>query len=273
MLNVIYKTSVDDPSISINGSIKYEDYNIFHKHNYYEIFLVIDGEYIHELNGEIKHMKQGDGFIVRPNDVHRIEAVTDKNKHLYVAFEKSFFEDACESMTEGVLDTIKHVDKVAINFNETNIYKIIDLINTNYIQNNKFKKAVVGKIIVNKFLENAIQEMNMFEDKRPEWLNDLLFKIKNENNIRLRIVDFVEMTPYSQTQLERKFKEYMGVTLAKYLQTVRLGYAMKYLLYSELSIAEICNIIGYYDVSHFIHIFKERYNMSPLKYRATFKKK
>lgn len=272
-LHVSYKTSVDDPSISINGSIKYEDYNIFHKHNYYEVFLVIDGEYIHELNGKIDEVKKGDGFILRPNDVHRIEAKTKVNKHLYIAIEKSFFEEACNNMLDGVLETIKTAPYISLKINEINTYKIIDLINSNYVQNNKFKKAIIAKIIVNKLLENVFQELDLLNDKRPDWLNDLLFAIKNENNIKLRINDFVALTPYSQTHLERIFKQYMGVTLAKYLQIVRLGYAAKYLLYSDKSINEICKIIGYYDVSHFNHIFKKRYNLSPLKYRTTFKRR
>ena len=42
-----------------------------HWHNYYEMFLILDGSTQHQFNGTIQHLSEGAFVFIRPCDVHR----------------------------------------------------------------------------------------------------------------------------------------------------------------------------------------------------------
>jgi len=85
-----------------------------------------------------------------------------------------------------------------------------------------------------------------------------------EDTLPLRFVsEKFNTDPYT---LIRHFKKMMNTTPSAYKQQVRLSKA-KALLYSNLSIAEVTYVAGYYDQPHFVRHFKAVYGLSPSLYR------
>ena len=81
------------------------------------------------------------------------------------------------------------------------------------------------------------------------------------------IADLAERCNVSEVYLRRKFKERMGISPAKYKNELRLGKAISYLKFGDISVQEISDMLGYATVSHFIKEFKRRFGTSPLQYR------
>lgn len=71
----------------------------------------------------------------------------------------------------------------------------------------------------------------------------------------------------SEVYFRRLFKKQFGMTPIEYRNQLRLNRARQHLEYSEISIQEISNILGYATVSHFIKAFKDLFGVSPLSYR------
>lgn len=71
----------------------------------------------------------------------------------------------------------------------------------------------------------------------------------------------------SKYYLSREFKHYLGITLQDYLINTRITYAKEQLKYTNISVNEIASSCGIPNVSHFIHLFKTRENMTPLVWR------
>ncbi len=68
--------------------------------------------------------------------------------------------------------------------------------------------------------------------------------------------------------LGRLFKKNMGVSFNEYLLDIRMSNAMKLLKNTTLSIADISERVGYFDVDYFSKLFKQRIGITPSDYRA-----
>lgn len=67
--------------------------------------------------------------------------------------------------------------------------------------------------------------------------------------------------------LARRFKLELDVTPGKWLQAARISKAREYLETSALSVAEICNRIGYGDQASFTRLFSRITGLTPSEYR------
>ena len=61
--------------------------------------------------------------------------------------------------------------------------------------------------------------------------------------------------------------QHTGKMYKDYLIYLRIEYAKELLLKEELPVAEICQRVGYGNVSYFIKLFKEMTGVTPAKYR------
>lgn len=69
----------------------------------------------------------------------------------------------------------------------------------------------------------------------------------------------------------RLFKKRMGVTPYNYLTTIRINKSLELLENSSLTIAEICELCGFKDCSHFSKLFKAKTGLPPAKHRKLYK--
>ena len=83
----------------------------------------------------------------------------------------------------------------------------------------------------------------------------------------LQISELCRLVNLSDTQFRKHFVEVFGITPMKYLTKLRLERAAELLDDSPMSIEEVAHNSGFNDAKHFSTVFKQAYNISPLKYR------
>ncbi len=66
----------------------------------------------------------------------------------------------------------------------------------------------------------------------------------------------------------RQFKKYFHTTPHQYLMQRRMQVASEMMQHKNLPIAEVCNAVGYEDMSSFTRLFKKHYGFSPESYRT-----
>ncbi len=71
--------------------------------------------------------------------------------------------------------------------------------------------------------------------------------------------------------LLRRFQKACGQTPLKYLQALRVEYAMSRLASHSVAIDAIVSEVGYEDISSFTRLFKRHTGVSPAQYRTKFK--
>ncbi|MDO5298027.1 MAG: AraC family transcriptional regulator [Clostridia bacterium] len=69
------------------------------------------------------------------------------------------------------------------------------------------------------------------------------------------------------TKLKRCFKDGYGCTIAEYVQKVRLDQAEHLLAYTDLSVAQVAQAVGYTAAGHFAELFRRAKGMLPMEYR------
>ena len=77
----------------------------------------------------------------------------------------------------------------------------------------------------------------------------------------------------NKSYLMRIFKEYTGITLLQYLNTIRCKKAEELLQNTNLTIESIAFKVGYATASHFTRVFKQINGQTPLRYRRMMKRK
>lgn len=92
-----------------------------------------------------------------------------------------------------------------------------------------------------------------------------------KEEIRLNtLADMAGMTPVS---FSRFFRLRTGKTLSDYIIDIRLGYAIRQLIDTTRTIAEICYDCGFNNLSNFNRMFKRKKNCSPKEFRERYRKK
>ncbi|WBW49539.1 AraC family transcriptional regulator [Peptoniphilus equinus] len=74
---------------------------------------------------------------------------------------------------------------------------------------------------------------------------------------------------YNKSYFSRLFKEKMGISFVDYLNGVRLENAKRMLRETKLSVLEICEKVGYQNLSYFSVSFKRIVGMTPSAYRKS----
>ena len=83
----------------------------------------------------------------------------------------------------------------------------------------------------------------------------------------IELDDLSSIAHLNKNYLVRQFKNSFGISPIAYLIKIRMEYAKKLLIESNLPIKNIATYCGYKDSSFFNFYFKKTFNISPASYR------
>lgn len=102
----------------------------------------------------------------------------------------------------------------------------------------------------------------------PTWLTQARDLLHGRFNDSLNLVEIANTVGVHPTHLARTFKKHYRTTVGEYVRRLRLDWATRRLSETEDSIAEIASSAGFYDQSHFSHLFKLHTGFTPAEFRA-----
>lgn len=103
-----------------------------------------------------------------------------------------------------------------------------------------------------------------------QFIQDIIIFIENNiDNDSLSPVAISEYFSVSKTYLYEKLKKTTGKTPGDFIRTIKLEYASKLLITTQLTISEIVYKSGFSSRSYFYKEFAKQFNMSPSEYRAS----
>lgn len=86
----------------------------------------------------------------------------------------------------------------------------------------------------------------------------------------LTLEEVCEAVGFSVSYFSVMFKKETGEGFAKYLTRIRMDEAKRLLRETNLSVAEICEKVGYSDRKHFTHTFHKTAGLNPAEYRKLY---
>lgn len=89
----------------------------------------------------------------------------------------------------------------------------------------------------------------------------------------IKLFEVAELVHMNQVSFSRYFKMCAGSSFTDYLTELRIGHVIRMLVDSNQTIAEVCYLCGFNNISNFNRIFKRRKGCSPREFRELYKKK
>lgn len=98
-------------------------------------------------------------------------------------------------------------------------------------------------------------------------INQTIMYIQDNLSNELTLEKVSAIANYSPNYFSEIFRKETGSTFNAYVRNMRLSFAKKLLIYSTLTVTEICYESGFRDYSNFMRCFKNHTGMSPKVFR------
>ncbi len=252
-----------DNDITVEKKLLSDYYSPTHCHDYFEIEVVINGCAKENLNGNEYKMERGFFTLLSPLDFHQI--YFEETEFYNISFNDSLISK--EIMYSLAKD---HKDKVFFLDNEEldEVISLCSLMENEYKKNNSFKSEFI-KNTLECLLFIILRKLNLTPSHKavtdPIQNSILYMQLYFKENPSLS--HMASYSGFNPNYFSQKFKETVGKTYIDYLVDLKVSYAKKLLMSSNMSITDICFSSGFTSVSNFMRVFKNKYGMSPNAYR------
>lgn len=247
-------------------NIKKGDTAAPHWHDYFELELVVEGNFTHYLNSSVNKLSRGDAYLLSSLDLHRLTFESDA-KLINLRFSESL-------LPQKLNDLIMSMNSISCHFNSHELSYIlsrIDRLKAEQAADRAFCSEIsiniiseIVYIIIRKFTKHERAEVSSTVQRA------MTYTLKNfrEDISIAGVAREISVTP---KYLGTLFKDSVGVTFHEYLNNLRLKYACSLLGSTDMAIKEIAFSSGYNSVEHFMYTFKKRFVMTPTDYRKLVK--
>ena len=136
----------------------------------------------------------------------------------------------------------------------------------NTLNNDYFISA---SLKITEFLLNLYSTTQEKKQNYPPLIEKIFQHVIDRN---LNVKSLAKLLGYSPIYLERYFKTYTGKTISEYLLKRKFDEAQNLILYSDLSVNQIAEKVGYASSKGLIILFKNQTGLTPLEYKKIYKK-
>lgn len=256
-----------------------------HGHNYVEIMYVCSGTIKHIIDGKTLIVRTGDVLFMNQHVRHAVEETFAEDLGINFVILPEFFDIPLSMigdqknnvLSEFLMSTLRIDDhrpqyilfRTAENEAVKNLFEnmIISMVNNKEEENiNQYTMGLIFMHLLNNL--DSISSDSLLSG------NDLLFdtamRYINHQYQNANLTVLARSMHQSVSNMSRIIKNSTGHTFLELLQRKRFQQAVIFLEDTKMTIAEIMNAVGYENSSFFYRKFKERYGISPKKYRSTY---
>lgn len=261
----------NDMEINYSYHKNLNDFIGIHEHDFHELFIILSGELIHNLNGEKNLLATGTLVMVHESDVHFYEKSNNSEcEYINIAFTKETFEKYA-----NLIGSPNQINVLMYNGN----YQI--MVDSRFLDQIKMKcenisscrfihfRAISLFFDIISYLVESIE--TDISNSFPYIIRKFCSDLQNPNNFdkQLKMI-FIK---YSQSYEHscRSFKKHLGETPTIYFNKAKMNYARNLLVLTDYKVLDICSNCGFDNVGHFYKLFKRCHNMTPAKFRAKYK--
>ncbi len=250
-----------DTNFSIRRSLGFPG-STFHGHDFYELDIITDKRTSSSLNGKRITAKRGNVFFLTPEDFHEYSFESE--------FDLYNIQFTVDTVSSEVLTLVSESGKRIFDLSEDRFLKILSY--TELIYSLSHKRGV-NRSIATRLLECILLTLSenggvdTEKGKKKDAAATAISYVHAHFKENPSLSELAAALSISEKYFCKKFKEYTGQTYKEYLRTVKLRYARRLLLATELPIIEICAECGYSTQSHFNREFKDYFGITPMKMR------
>ncbi len=229
-----------------------------HVHESASICLTLTGQGIEIIDGVRVVTEPGCVLMRGPNMVHANQYDAAAHRGFMIELEQRWLNTCRNFLT--VFEDHRHFTGGPVPALALRIYR-----------ESRVKDSVAPVIVEGLMLEmlgHASRSLIKTPVRPPAWLMQARELVHGRFNDSLNLVEIANAVGVHPTHLARTFKKHYRTTVGEYVRRLRLDWATRRLSETEDSIAEIALAAGFYDQSHFSHLFKQHTGFTPAEFRA-----
>ena len=249
-----------------------EVFPLLHDHDYFEFFLIIEGQIEHLVNGRSSVLKPGHFVFIRPNDIHSYKRRENQNCHfvnlailentinelfafLGKSIDKNFLVDSENPPT--VLLTKTELQLLISKFETLNTLPVLD----------KKRLNLELRVLLVHIFSNYLIEKPERESQIPDWLQLTITELQKPEYFLKGMESVKSIACKSNEHICRSFKKYLNKTPTQFLNELRLNFAANQIRFSNRKIADIAFDAGFENLSYFYRQFMHMFNYTPNEFR------
>ena len=274
-LNIYQESSKDVTCTHKSG---YEGITkLYHKHNNYEIYLLLNGEVNFYLEEYSYHMEKGSILFIRPDVFHRLEYLNPVDyERVNIHIKSRYFKTLNTSHTNlaDVLSNRGNGAFVSFLLTQAQIDTILEKscelersLHWEQFGDDILSDCLLREILIilNRLPHNhqLLQKPKIYV---PRLVSDIIAYISENLTEDLSVNALAETFHRNGQYMSRRFRKFMGVTLQQYILHKRVDLARKY-LEDGATLPQVCMDSGFHDYANFSKMFTKYVGMAPKQYQ------
>ncbi|WP_239628575.1 AraC family transcriptional regulator [Paenibacillus sp. H1-7] len=248
--------------------------DMYHYHDFYEIYYLFGGERYYYLENHIYHVTKGSVVFVNKNDIHKtLEGGKLGHDRAVIYFTERFLRRFQGEDLELMLSPFRSGSKI-MSFNnqqQSYIENLLFQMKKEYADaalpgRSVFCEALLVQLLL--FLSRISQESSQVTPQPLGGKMAEIIEYCNDHYTKPLTLESVSsqffISPY---YLSRLFKRSTGFHFPEYINTLRIREAQRLLREESAKMIDISERVGYSTVTHFNRTFKQVTGMAPLTYK------
>ena len=229
-----------------------------HWHDYFEMEYVLSGGGRGVIDGKPHPIEPGMVILTSPFNIHSVIA---KNLHV---INISFYINICDPKILSALNLTNSAITIKLDECDREFVKVTATELMKNVEDEEYSEILLNSILT-KLQKSTPKKNHNTAFSIPQKAR--LYIINNfKKNLSLNeVADYVGLTP---AYLSSLFKKETGSNFKEYVNELRLKYAKKLILISDMTIRQICIESGFKNYDNFIRRFKSRFGTTPKNYRT-----
>ena len=277
----IYEGTSSDKSITVKRYNRYTPV-IPHKHSYFEIVYVFDGQCIQNVGFENFFLKRGDIIVTAPETFHTIEIFDDNAIIFEINLHCVNFYEMFAPLIKGSLVVNKFFAEglhgkspmkyllfhtAGDEFLRKNILGMFDeeTHSDDFTEQYLIGCLILGFVYVMRHYSKRLKAGVFQPSNLPD--NFFVMNYIQKNLATVTLEELAKHFNFSLSHCSRMIKTSTGLGFKEWKQKLRLKRAEYLLTNTNQSVAEISSSLGWLNAENFIRAFQKELGITPAKYR------
>ncbi len=240
-----------------------------HFHNAYELIKIVDGGVTVFIDTNEIPVSKGDVIFIPPRCIHATYSTREDTVTFNVTFERSLID---ETVLPPEIDDILNKDAITQFVFRGDEHAVLDgcierIRHIYYDGSTTYKIDILAATLT--LLSCVINRYRPYgeQDDGGRRLRPVLQYIKENSHKKILLSDLSNILHVCDDHLIRLFKSYTNKSPVKYILDLRVENAMRLLIDTDRSIADIAAEVGFSSPNYMAKLFKDTINLTPNQYR------
>ena len=203
-----------------------------------------------------------EGVLIYHNseDPHYNKSHSNYSRNFYLELEENWYDK---------LLVKRNLPEKIIDIKNPNIKIAIDKIYLESKINDSCSSIEIESNLINAL--DSLRDYGQIHIKydRVNWVKKVKELIHDDPTVNFSLKEISNELSIHPVHLSRYFRKYFGQSFSEYIRSIKVHKVASLLKNKELSLIDICFLVGFYDQSQMSKHFKRVYKTTPLRYRKS----